>query len=148
MNQNKKEAYIFDLDHTILNNPKAYEYADKKDWDNFHKVLMKDPSKIIDSHVSRIAMNNVFKIIITGRSEITRIQTHKDLLHQIPSFHLIMRPIYDRTPAYEFKKKCAKELLKYYDITASYDDDEKTRKEYDLLGIPSYDEIGRKYSNK
>jgi len=145
----KVEAYVFDLDGTLIDNSERFERCKAETtsksefWQCFLscKYTNLDKPKQTMIWLAQDLYQQGFKIIIiTGRPWTMEPCTLDQLeKFSIPATAIYYRPEKDYRKAAQFKIEVLKQLLEYYDVKGVYDDDEEVREAIQReLKIPAY----------
>jgi phosphoglycolate phosphatase-like HAD superfamily hydrolase len=126
LKNNKKTAYIFDVDGTLANVDPFLHYVrgDKKDYDAFHMSSIDALPNIEVVQMLNNAVSDGYSIlIVTSRKEKWRGLTSMWLaVNNIRSHALFMRENHDNRSDYEVKKDILNNINKLWDVIHAVDD--------------------------
>ena len=149
MEENKKQAVVFDIDGTLVDVSKRLEVCQKesKNKKEFWACFLSERYLYLDLPIERTIKllqkywsEGVKIIIITGRTK----NMEKYTLIQLSAFNIFWNEIYfrevnDFRKDYEYKSEILKKMKEKYEILFIVDDSEEVRKAAEGLGIKAID---------
>lgn len=150
LNDNKKTAYIFDMDGTLADVSGILHYI-KKSFDDSPEEKFTKKFQLFHSegvnvppHQEAVDLLNFAKdaghhiLVVTARREMWRPHTSMWLaLNNIYSDALFMRNNHDNRKDYEIKQDILNHILQLWDVVHAVDDNPKVIKLWEENGIPT-----------
>ena len=140
MSKYRERGFILDLDSTLFNIDHRVKYVlqKPKDWVNFRGQIPNDKVDPFALQMVYGLLNVGYKaIIITGRSNVSEVETKKQLKDLgISNYDLHMRKPKDYSPSHKYKRRVYKKHVeKNYYIIGALDDDPNVCRMFTDLGI-------------
>ena len=111
------KTVICDLDGTLFNIDHRLHFLDKKDWDGFFAAVSDDtPNEWCVELLNALELAGHEVVFVSGRNEVARLETEKQLNALGLQGRLFMRDAEDRRPDFELKKSYYQKALYRKDI--------------------------------